>query len=167
MQPNSHEQLDLGYDHGYTPTDLRAGVGTMLVEGSIGDSMVMPTVPDDGVPDVEPALTDRMAAEVLARESLTADAQHLEAIPDGCVAVLLAGRIVRVLPLGMWRSSAMRGLNTGNFDAWARQVLAGDDYETVWLDIDPTNDEVNDMFGRWKKITGQDSPGKSPRSPRS
>lgn len=58
---------------------------------------------------------------------------------------LLAEREILVPPLNKWRSSAMRALNTGDFETWAEKVLTDDDYDT-WMDVDPTVDEINEFF---------------------
>lgn len=57
----------------------------------------------------------------------------------------LAGREILVPPLNKWRSSAMRAINTGDFETWADVTLDDDEY-AIWQEIDPTVEEINDFF---------------------
>jgi hypothetical protein len=84
---------------------------------------------------------------------------------DGTVEVPLGDTTVRVRPVGEWRSSAVRAMRNGDFDAWAETTLAGDDYQ-IWTDVDPTISECEAFFTAWGEATGQDS-GKSGASRRS
>jgi hypothetical protein len=81
----------------------------------------------------------------------------LEDIPDGAVAVPLGphGDLVHVIPRGQWRASALSMLNEGDLDGWARMCLHKPDYD-VWVGVDPTVDEVMEMFEAWQKLTGED-----------
>lgn len=80
------------------------------------------------------------------------------------VRVQLAGRDVDVKPLRKWRSSAISAMRSGDFEVWARTSLDGDGYD-VWLDVDPTIEEVEALFAQWTEATGQ-SPGESSASRR-
>lgn len=84
--------------------------------------------------------------------------------------VPLAGREVRVLPPMDWRQSAMKALNVGDFETWARKVLVNDvvkkgrvttgsDDFATWLDVDPTYRQIIGFIASYKEIAGQD-PGK-------
>jgi hypothetical protein len=84
---------------------------------------------------------------------------------DGTVEVPLGDTIVHVRPVGEWRSSAVRAMRNGDFDAWAETALADGDYQT-WVDVDPTITECEAFFTAWGEATGQDS-GKSGGSRRS
>lgn len=81
------------------------------------------------------------------------------------VAVPLGDVEVEVLPVGKWRASGLRALREGDFDTWAEKCLTAEGRE-VWLDADPTMDEVEAFFTAWTERTGQD-PGKSAASSRS
>lgn len=73
-----------------------------------------------------------------------APAQQREAMA-GYAKGFLDGREIEVPPVNLWRSSAMRALNTGDFETWAEKVLAESDYET-WTDVDPNMDQINEFF---------------------
>ncbi len=81
--------------------------------------------------------------------------------PAGTTTVPLgsAGRTVRVLRQGLWRSSALRALKKDNdFEVWAEKCLWHNDYET-WVEVDPTLDEVERFFTDYGQL--DQSPGKS------
>lgn len=101
---------------------------------------------------------DALAAEVKAEQT---------ANPDGTTEAPLGDATVRITSPLDWRSSAHAALQRGDFEGWAELCLAGDDYENVWVPLDPTLREINDMFEEWGRVTGQGSAGKSPSSPRS
>jgi hypothetical protein len=104
-------------------------------------------------------LTDEQKAERAAAER-EAKAQEL-----GATAVPLEGiggrtDVVYVLPNDQWPSWSMSRLQVGDFEAWAERCLAPGYYDEVWLDLDPTMGQVNDMFKALREINGTDS-GKS------
>lgn len=71
--------------------------------------------------------------------------------------VPLAGETVRVLPVMDWPASAYSALTKSqDFDAWAAKCLCGDDYEDVWLRVDPTIRHLNDFFEALNEASGQD-----------
>lgn len=57
----------------------------------------------------------------------------------------LAGRPIYVPPTKQWRSSAMHALRNGDFQSWAEVVLDDDDYD-VWIEVDPTLEQIEDFF---------------------
>jgi hypothetical protein len=132
-------------------------------------------VPDDGDgPDTPAAAAVRAetANEPASREEARAAAEDLVP-PEGTVTVRLVtddtdddGEPVRIIPPGLWRSSAMRALNQGDFDRWAEGVLFGPDYAEVWRDLDPTNDDVAAFMKSYREAVGQ-SAGESRASRRS
>jgi hypothetical protein len=91
---------------------------------------------------------------------------EVDAETDDTIEVPLCDTTVRVLPAGEWRSSAVRALRSGDYDSWAEECLAGDDYADVWQPLDPVLNEVEAFFEAWKDATGQDA-GKSRASRRS
>lgn len=102
-------------------------------------------------------------------EVTEAEAQEIEA--DGhYVTALLGDAEVRIVPPGAWRQSWQRSLNQGQIDAWAEKVFHPDDYE-LYLDLDPTNEEIWDMVGDAAQQSGESlgksrGPAPSPRSTR-
>ncbi len=108
---------------------------------------------------VNPTVADDMRAEVVA-----------ENIPDGAVAVPLCGEILHILDAREWFSSANNALNVGDFEGWAQECLAGDEYERLWCRMNdgrgPRLGEITDMFETYRTVTGND-PGKSRPSPNS
>ena len=76
----------------------------------------------------------------------------------------IAGQVVRVKNPRDWYTAAMSALQVGDFEAWAEDALAGDDYDKVWCQVNsgrgPTNGDVEDFFDAYRQATGAD-PGKS------
>lgn len=79
--------------------------------------------------------------------------------------VPLAGKKVEVIPIGQWRSSAMRAIREGDWDLFAEMCLTPKGLK-VWDDVDPTNDQIGAFFEDWAKASGQ-SLGESRASRRS
>lgn len=111
------------------------------------------------------AVQERLAAAPDSDAQIEVIAETLD-VPDGCVAVPLGQAIVHILPRGQWRSSTIAALQMGDFEGWSSQALAPGEYQKIWLPMDPTIDEITDMFDAWGKLTGQD-PGKAPVTPTS
>lgn len=88
----------------------------------------------------------------------------LEDIPDGYVAAPLGpyGDVVHVKPRAQWRSSHLAALHAGDIEAWAQGCLLESDYQKVWVGLDPTLEEVQEMMRTWSRLTGNPDPGKSP-----
>lgn len=86
--------------------------------------------------------------------------------PDGAVRVRLGddtdGVDIWVPDRRRWRNSALRALNSGDFQSWADRTLLEEDAE-AWEDYDPTLEEIEEFFERWTKLSG-DEPGKRGRS---
>lgn len=88
----------------------------------------------------------RQLAEQATKHEAEADAAPVEReATGGYTRGTLAGRDILVPPLTKWRSSAMRALNSGDFETWAEVVLDNEDYD-IWVDVDPTVEEINDFF---------------------
>jgi hypothetical protein len=81
-------------------------------------------------------------------------------IPAGSTQVSLCGETVYVKPRERWRSSALSALNRGDFDGWAESCLARDADVELWLELDPTIEDIEAMFADYQERTGQ-SAGKS------
>ncbi|MCX5202493.1 hypothetical protein OG897_13675 [Streptomyces sp. NBC_00237] len=71
----------------------------------------------------------------------------------------LCGKQVEFSPAPTWRQSTMRKLRVGDFDAFMEDILSPDSYD-IYLDLDPTNDEVNE-FMEVASEAGGESLGKS------
>ncbi|MFE3122364.1 hypothetical protein ACFXHD_02970 [Streptomyces hydrogenans] len=104
------------------------------------------------------ATTDRRPADNRAddveEETVLADeAQEAEATSRHVTATL-CGEEVRVIPPAAWRQSWQRLLNAGQVDAFAELVLHEDDYE-IYLELDPTNEEVGDMIAEAADRAGE------------
>lgn len=87
-----------------------------------------------------------------------ADAQEIEATGH-YVTVDLCGKPLEVVPAGAWRQSSMRKLRVGDMDGFLEDVLSPDSYE-LYLDLDPTNDDLNEFMEKTGSSSG-DSLGKS------
>lgn len=85
----------------------------------------------------------------------------LPSYPDGAVAVPLAGQggqrdVVHILAVEDWPSPGNSALQDGNFEDWAIDCLALDDYAEVWCVLRPTIGQITDMFAEYARLTGQD-----------
>lgn len=87
-----------------------------------------------------------------------ADAQEIEATGH-YTTVDLCGKALEVVPAGAWRQSAMRKLRVGDMDGFLEDVLSPDSYE-LYLDLDPTNDDLNSFLEAAGSSSG-DTLGKS------
>jgi hypothetical protein len=105
-----------------------------------------------------------------AEKALAAVQAEVEAEDsDGSVVVELVtddgAEDISVPPPGRWKARAQRMLAQGDFDSWAEVVLPEAD-RAKWVELDPTNDDVQVFFEKWKDVGGQDT-GKSSSSRRS
>jgi hypothetical protein len=91
-------------------------------------------------------------------EITPAEAQENEATEEFAT-VPLDGVDLRIKPANHWRPSYLRALRAGDYDAWAAGVLHEDDVQ-VFLDLDPTFDEINAFTTAAMESTGE-TPGKS------
>jgi hypothetical protein len=91
-------------------------------------------------------------------EVTPAEAQEIEAAGH-YVTAELCGKKLEIIPSGAWRQSAMRMLRIGDTDAFMEQVLSPESYD-VYLDLDPTNDEVGEFVNEAGEASGE-SVGKS------
>jgi hypothetical protein len=127
-------------------------------DGWSGDSLPV----DDPHPEgayFRPPADEAIRGEV-EREASDGDGKY----PPSAIPVPICGQIVHVLEPRDWYSSAVPALNTGDFDGWADAALAGDDYDTIWCQLNdgrgPLNREVEAFFEVYGRLTGAE-PGKS------
>lgn len=73
-------------------------------------------------------------------EVTPAEAQEIEA-SGHYVTAELCGKTMEVVPSGAWKQSTMRMLRRGDIDAFMDRILSPDSYD-LYLDLDPSNDEV-------------------------
>jgi hypothetical protein len=96
-----------------------------------------------------------MAAEKLA----AVEAEVAAEVDDGAVVVELVtddgAEDIRVPRSGSWKSRAQNALAQGLVETWAELVLSPEDREK-WEALDPTLDDCEDFFERWKELAGQD-----------
>lgn len=102
-------------------------------------------------------------------EVTPAEAQEIEATGH-YVTAQLCGKTLEIVPSGAWRQSAMRMLRTGDIDGFMDEVLSPDSYE-LYLDINPTNDEVGEFVNDAGEASGEpvgksSGPKTSPRRTR-
>lgn len=76
-------------------------------------------------------------------EVTPAEAQEIEA-SGHYVTAELCGKTMEVVPSGAWKQSTMRMLRSGDIDAFMDRVLSPDSYD-LYLDLDPSNDEVGEF----------------------
>ncbi|MEE1813563.1 hypothetical protein PUR59_00660 [Streptomyces sp. SP18ES09] len=82
-----------------------------------------------------------------------AEAQETEATGH-YVTTQLAGKDVETVPGGAWRQSTMRKLRAGDIDGFMEDVLSPDSYE-LFLELDPTNDEVGEFANAAGEAAGE------------
>ncbi|WP_030319587.1 hypothetical protein [Streptomyces flavochromogenes] len=82
-----------------------------------------------------------------------AEAQEVEATGHFITAGL-ASKDVEVVPGGAWRQSTMRKLRAGDIDGFMEDVLSPDSYE-VYLELDPTNDEIGEFANAAGEASGE------------
>ena len=102
-------------------------------------------------------------------EVTPAEAQEIEAVGH-YVPAELCGKELQIVPAGAWRQSTMRKLKAGDMDAFMEDVLSPASYD-LYLDLDPTNDEVNDFMenageGSGEPVGKSSGPRASSRSTR-
>jgi hypothetical protein len=76
--------------------------------------------------------------------------------------VRLDGKTLHIMHAGDWSSSAMQAASSGDWDAWAREVIEDDEEFQVWSDADLKNYQIEAVFkecGRQARL----SMGKSRR----
>ncbi|MFI8499465.1 hypothetical protein ACIGFK_13350 [Streptomyces sp. NPDC085524] len=91
-------------------------------------------------------------------EVTPAEAQEIEA-SGHYVTAELCGKALEVVPSGAWKQSTMRMLRSGDIDAFMDRILSPDSYD-LYLDLDPSNDEVGEFVNDAGEAAGE-SVGKS------
>ncbi|MFJ8016246.1 hypothetical protein [Streptomyces sp. NPDC096339] len=86
-------------------------------------------------------------------EVTPAEAQEIEA-SGHYVAAELCGKALEVVPSGAWKQSTMRMLRSGDIDAFMERVLSPDSYD-LYLDLDPSNDEVGAFVADAGEASGE------------
>lgn len=94
----------------------------------------------------------RLAAEVLTRREPTT--------------VEWEGAEVTLAPYNEWRASTVAAMRSGNFTVWASAVLDEASLEH-WDEVDPTLDQVQELFSAWLESSGTDVGESAPSSPSS
>ena len=90
-----------------------------------------------------------------ARTSAATPAEAQEAEATGhYITASLAGKDVETVPGGAWRQSTMRKLRVGNIDGFMEDVLSPDSYD-IYLELDPTNDEVGEFANAAGEASGE------------
>jgi hypothetical protein len=68
---------------------------------------------------------------------------------------LVPGTSVRVLPPRMWRVSGLKGMRQADFEMWAKKCLASsEDYE-IFMDVDPTLEQIEAFMKRLNEESGE------------
>jgi hypothetical protein len=70
------------------------------------------------------------------------------------VAVPLCNVDISVPPMWQWPHTGLLALLCEDDDRWAQLCLPADEYE-VWIDVDPTADDVDAFLVDWEQATGQ------------
>ena len=91
-------------------------------------------------------------------EVTPAEAQEIDA-SGHYVTAELCGKPMEIVPSGAWKQSTMRMLRTGDIDGFMDRVLSPDSY-ALYLDLDPSNDEVGEFVNAAGEASGE-SVGKS------
>ncbi|MFF3620068.1 hypothetical protein [Streptomyces sp. NPDC002467] len=86
-------------------------------------------------------------------EVTPAEAQEIEA-SGHYVTAELCGKTLEVVPSGAWKQSTMRMLRSGDIDAFMDRILSPDSYD-LYLDLDPSNDEVGEFVNDAGEAAGE------------
>jgi hypothetical protein len=95
----------------------------------------------------------RAMPDTTATEAGSAEAQELEATGH-YVTAEIGNQKLQVIPPGAWRQSWQRKLKAGDMDAFMSEVLSPDSYD-IYLELDPTNDEIGDFLNRAADLAGE------------
>jgi len=76
--------------------------------------------------------------------------------------VRIDGKVIHVDNANGWSSSAMRAAATGDWESWAREVIADDEEFKAWVEADLANYQVEAVFAQCAR-TARLSQGKSAR----
>jgi hypothetical protein len=76
---------------------------------------------------------------------LLSDTLRKEAVGESTT-VRIDGTIIHVAHAGDWSSSAMRSAATGDWEAWAREVIFDDEEFQAWVDADLHNYQIEAVF---------------------
>jgi hypothetical protein len=79
---------------------------------------------------------------------------------------LVPGVEVRVLPPRMWRVSAISAMQEGDFLGWAKKALASTDDYDIFVDTDPTLEQVEAFMQRTSEVSTEGNSKSSSRSTR-
>ncbi|MGW6946193.1 hypothetical protein ACWGHD_04620 [Streptomyces xanthophaeus] len=89
----------------------------------------------------------------MTEETTPAEAQEDEA-NGHYVTADLCGKTLEIIPSGAWRQSSMRLLKQNEMDDFFADVLSPDSYE-LYLDLDPTNDELGQFLDAAGSASGE------------
>lgn len=110
-------------------------------------------------PEIDRGPAEDLASEVDAEEAKKEGPAR--DIPDGAIAVPLAGTTVHVLAPLDWPTRANSAVQTGDFETWAYDCLIPGDYD-VWCEVrdgrGPTIGDVTEMMKEFQRLTGQSVP---------
>ncbi|MFF3324972.1 hypothetical protein [Streptomyces sp. NPDC002889] len=87
------------------------------------------------------------------KEVTPAEAQEIEATGH-YVTAELCGEKLELVPPGAWRQSWQRKLKAGDMDEFMECVLSADSYG-LYLDLDPTNDEIGEFLNSAGEAAGE------------
>lgn len=76
---------------------------------------------------------------------LISDALRRESVGEPTT-VRVDGQVIHIAHAADWSSSAMQAAASGNWEAWAREVIgSGEEYQ-IWLDADLHNFQIEAVF---------------------
>jgi hypothetical protein len=110
------------------------------------------------------------AAKVITEDGAQVDriaalqAEVLDDIDGPLLVELVPGQSVRVLPPKMWRVSSLSAMRAGDFDNWAKKALASEEDYEVFMDVDPTLEQVERFMKNLNEVTGEGNSTTSSRS---
>lgn len=107
--------------------------------------------------DENGAQVDRIAA---------LQAEVLDDLDGPLLVELVPGQSVRVLPPKMWRVSSLSAMRVGDFDTWAKKALASEEDYEVFMDVDPTLEQVETFMKNLNEVSGEGNSKTSSRSAR-
>jgi hypothetical protein len=77
--------------------------------------------------------------------------------------VRIDGKVIHIDHAGDWSSTAMRAASMGDWEAWAREVIADDREFRLWVEADLHNYQIEAVFDQCGKAARLNA-GKSARS---
>jgi hypothetical protein len=94
-------------------------------------------------------MTTIEGVDVTKTTSNRAEAKGPAEVRDLFTTGTLCGRPIRIKKYMDWTSRAVQAQVRGDYESWAADCLAGDDYARVWVPASPTIGDIYEFFDTW------------------